>query len=71
MSANVPGSTSMRDGARRVATAITALLLVLVIAVALAALIQPASPGRRSRGGRTCPLTEGTTDAASDHSVRR
>jgi hypothetical protein len=29
----------MRDGARRVATAITALLLVLVIAVAVAALL--------------------------------
>jgi hypothetical protein len=39
MSADVPGRTSMRDGARRVATAITALLLVLVIAVALAALL--------------------------------
>jgi hypothetical protein len=39
MSADVPGRTSMRDGARRVATAITALLLVLVIAVAVAALL--------------------------------
>jgi hypothetical protein len=39
MSADVPGRTSMRDGARRVATAITVLLLVLVIAVAVAALL--------------------------------
>ena len=39
MSADVPGRTSMRDGARRVATAITALLLVLVVAVAVAALL--------------------------------
>ena len=39
MTADVPGTTSMRDGARRVATAITVLLLVLVIAVAVAALL--------------------------------
>lgn len=39
MSTAVPGGTSMRDGARRVATVITVLLLVLVIAVAVAALL--------------------------------
>ena len=39
MSADVPGRTSMRDGARRVAIAISVLLLVLVIAVAVAALL--------------------------------
>jgi len=39
MSADVPGRTSMRDGARRVATVVTVLLLVLVIAVAVAALL--------------------------------
>jgi hypothetical protein len=39
MSADVPGRTSMRDGARRVAAVITVLLLVLVIAVAVVALL--------------------------------
>jgi hypothetical protein len=39
MSAGVPGRTSMRDGARLVARAVTVLLLVLVVAVAVAALL--------------------------------
>lgn len=39
MSSGATGRTSMREGARRVAVAITALLLVLVLAVVLIAVL--------------------------------
>ena len=39
MSADATGRTSMREGARRVAAAITSVLLVLVLAVVLIAVL--------------------------------